>query len=457
MKRKTITIFSISAIAVFIFSVVFLITNLAVEYSHGQKRAERTVSHITAAIKKGGASGIQSAADNLRDYQGLYLYKNAEPVFRYPQKDEGTMSDTNMVKVSVISIPRGQDTYTLKAAVYLLRPSSIFYYARISFTIILIATLFTVSLLTYISFTEPKTASVPAKRKKNETETDKTEDGTEADGETDAENAQTQQDTIEETFQPENAALQTTSSPEAERGRTAEQSGKDAEDAGNGDLTEKASLNAETDTAPRSADENAPYEDAVKAPPETLCTDGKDKPAENDSPEGGENSGEPKKDFFSPVTGFAWEHNFQVRLENELIRAASSEADLSLFIIKIPGLRFTDVVCKNIATSLLEEFQFRDMIFEFGDDGFAVIKTDTTILKAEEIAGTLHSRLTKIIEAAALSCFIGISSRSTRMLSADRLILEAEEALNRSIDDPSSPITAFHVDIDKYRDFLKNN
>ncbi len=454
MKRKTITIFSISTIAVFIFSVVFLITNLAVEYSHGQKRAERTVSHITAAIKKGGASGIQSAADNLRDYQGLYLYKNAEPVFRYPQKDEGTMSDTNMVKVSVISIPRGQDNYTLKAAVYLLRPSSIFYYARISFTIILIATLFTVSLLTYISFTEPKTASVPAKRKK--TEIDKTEDDTEADGEEDAENAQTRQDTIEETFQPENAALQTTSSPEAERGRTAEQSDKDAEDAGNENLTEKASLNAETDTAPRSADENAPYEDAVKAPPETLCTDGKDKPTENNSPEG-ENSGEPKKDFFSPVTGFAWEHNFQVRLENELIRAASSEADLSLFIIKIPGLRFTDAVCKNIAASLLEEFQFRDMIFEFGDDGFAVIKTDTTILKAEEIAGTLHSRLTKIIEAAALSCFIGISSRSTRMLSADRLILEAEEALNRSIDDPSSPITAFHVDIDKYRDFLKNN
>ena len=456
MKRKTITIFSISTIAVFIFSVVFLITNLAVEYSHGQKRAERTVSHITAAIKKGGASGIQSAADNLRDYQGLYLYKNAEPVFRYPQKDEGTMSDTNMVKVSVISIPRGQDTYTLKAAVYLLRPSSIFYYARISFTIILIATLFTVSLLTYISFTEPKTASVPTKRKK--TEADKIEDGTEAEGETDAENAQTRQDTIEETFEPKNAALQTTSSPEAERGRTAEQSGsKGAEDAGNEDLTEKASLNAETDTAPRSADENAPYEDAVKAPSETLCTDGKDKPAENGSPESGENSGEPKKDFFSPVTGFGWEHNFQVRLENELIRAASSEADLSLFIIKIPGLRFTDVVCKNIATSLLEEFQFRDMIFEFGDDGFAVIKTDTTILKAEEIAGTLHSRLTKIIEAAALSCFIGISSRSTRMLSADRLILEAEEALNRSIDDPSSPITAFHVDIDKYRDFLKNN
>jgi len=451
MKRKTITIFSISTIAVFIFSVVFLIANLAVEYSHGQKRAERMFSHITAAIKKGGASGIQSAADNLRDYQGLYLYKNAEPIFRYPQKDEIPMIDTNMVKVSVISIPRGQDTYTLKAAVYLLRPSSIFYYARISFTIILIATLFTVSLLTYISFTEPKTASAPAKRKK--TETDKIEDGTEADGE----NVQTRQDTIEETFQPENAALQTASSPEAERGRTAEQSGKDAEDAGNGDLTEKASLNAETDTAPRSADENAPYEDAVKVPPETLCTDGKDKPAENDSPEGGENSGEPKKDFFSPVTGFAWEHNFQVRLENELIRTASSEADLSLFIIKIPDLRFTDAVCKNIAASLLEEFQFRDMIFEFGNDGFAVIKTDTTILKAEEIAGTLHSRLTKIIEAAALSCFIGISSRSTRMLSADRLILEAEEALNRSLDDPSSPITAFHVDIDKYRDFLKNN
>ena len=450
MKRKTITIFSISTIAVFIFSVVFLITNLAVEYSHGQKRAERTVSHITAAIKKGGASGIQSAADNLRDYQGLYLYKNAEPVFRYPQKDEGTMSDTNMVKVSVISIPRGQDTYTLKAAVYLLRPSSIFYYARISFTVILIATLLTISLLAYLFFTESKTLAASVKRdaESDEGETKNTAD---TDSISESENAKKQQNTIEETSQTEDENSGAQNEHETEAENTVE-AATTVTDKNIGLPANGADSNSAIDASSLAMAENAPHRDAPEPQVEETSID-----EEHGVSESGEKTAEPKKDFFSPVTGFAWEHNFQVRLENELVRAASSEADLSLFIIKIPGLRFTDAVCKNIAASLLEEFQFRDMIFEFGDDGFAVIKTDTTILKAEEIAGTLHSRLTKIIEAAALSCFIGISSRSTRMLSADRLILEAEEALNRSLDDPSSPITAFHVDIDKYRDFLKNN
>ena len=168
-----------------------------------------------------------------------------------------------------------------------------------------------------------------------------------------------------------------------------------------------------------------------------------------------------KKDFFSPVTGFGWEQNFKLRLDSELVRAASSELDLSLFIIRIIGLKFTDAAATEICKFLLEEFQFRDMIFEFGEDGFAVIKTDMSIEQAENTAGLIHSELSKLIatydSVPALTCYIGISSRSIRMLSAERLIMEAKEALNHSIEDKDSPITGFHVDIEKYREFLNNN
>ena len=168
-----------------------------------------------------------------------------------------------------------------------------------------------------------------------------------------------------------------------------------------------------------------------------------------------------KRDFFSPVTGFGWEQNFKLRLDSELVRAASSELDLSLFIIKIMGLKFTDTAASAICEYLLEEFQFRDMIFEFGEDGFAVIKTDMSIEQAENLAGLIHTKLSQLIAGydskSALACYIGISSRSIRMLSAERLIMEAREALNHSIEDKDSPITGFHVDIEKYREFLNNN
>ena len=88
MKRKSITIYSIIISIIFIFSVVFLVAKLAAEYSYGEERAQRTVTHIISAIKKDGSNfDMQQVAGNLQDYQGLYLYKNSLPVYCYPQKD----------------------------------------------------------------------------------------------------------------------------------------------------------------------------------------------------------------------------------------------------------------------------------------------------------------------------------------------------------------------------------
>ncbi|MGP1459456.1 MAG: GGDEF domain-containing protein [Treponema sp.] len=447
MKRNAITIYSVAITAVFIFSVAFLIVNLASEYSYGQKRAELTVENITSEIKKHGTRfDMTRAAGKLQDFQGLYLYKEGEPVYFYPQKDEIAMNNTNMVKVFTIPVKNGGRKYTLKAAVYILRPSSIFYYARVSFIIILIATVLTIALLTYLFLTEKKApAFLDAEKSEIENDDEMTELGAEADAAPEAENdgaSDARQDTIEETAQGESENVFPPEENAAKKsGAQTEETTEDTETAAGEDSA--ATENAEPSSAAEPDGETAEADKTETTAPENApSTDARD---------------ENKKDFFSPITGFGWEDNFQFRLENELVRAASSEADLSLFIIKITGLHFTDDVSKNICAYLLEEFQFRDMVFEFGDDGFAVIKTDTPIARAEQIAGAVHAQIAKIIENTPLSCFIGISSRSVRMLSAERLILEAEEALNRSVGDPSSPITGFHVDIDKYREFLNNN
>jgi hypothetical protein len=48
----------------------------------------------------------------------------------------------------------------------------------------------------------------------------------------------------------------------------------------------------------------------------------------------------------------------------------------------------------------------------------------------------------------------GLSSRSGRLIDADRLIFETEKALEKALRDPESPLVAFKSDPEKYRSFI---
>ena len=459
MKRKSITIYSIIISIIFIFSVVFLVAKLAAEYSYGEERAQRTVTHIISAIKKDGSNfDMQQAAGNLQDYQGLYLYKNSLPVYCYPQKDEIQMNDTNLVRVFQSSVQKGGDTFTLKAAVYLLSPASIFYYARFSFIIIMTATILTAILLIYISVTEKENSfeDINAEQEDEPQKSELQSDGVIKDAEP-RENQEIVQEVRKNTEdEPKNVEIAEDNNPGDTAANQPENNANNGQEneiigsSANLSFDEEAAAKEKEDTADNVDADDLDGSDTVKAVP-----------AQEAAYHEAQTAADSKRDFFSPVTGFGWEQNFKLRLDSELVRAASSELDLSLFIIKIMGLKFTDTAASAICEYLLEEFQFRDMIFEFGEDGFAVIKTDMSIEQAENLAGLIHTKLSQLIAGydskSALACYIGISSRSIRMLSAERLIMEAKEALNHSIEDKDSPITGFHVDIEKYREFLNNN
>lgn len=459
MKRKSITIYSIIISIIFIFSVVFLVAKLAAEYSYGEERAQRTVTHIISAIKKDGSNfDMQQAAGNLQDYQGLYLYKNSLPVYCYPQKDEIQMNDTNLVRVFQSSVQKGGDTFTLKAAVYLLSPASIFYYARFSFILIMTATILTAILLIYISVTEKQNSfeDINAEQEDEPQQSESQSDRVIKDSEP-QENQEISQEVRKNTEdEPKNVEIAEDNNPgdtaanQPENNANNGQENEITSSSANLSFDEEAAAKEKEDTADNVDADDLDGSDTVKAVP-----------AQEAAYHEAQTAADSKRDFFSPVTGFGWEQNFKLRLDSELVRAAASELDLSLFIIKIMGLKFTDTAASAICEYLLEEFQFRDMIFEFGEDGFAVIKTDMSIEQAENLAGLIHTKLSQLIAGydfnPTLACYIGISSRSIRMLSAERLIMEAREALNHSIEDKDSPITGFHVDIEKYREFLNNN
>ena len=141
------------------------------------------------------------------------------------------------------------------------------------------------------------------------------------------------------------------------------------------------------------------------------------------------------------------------RLNNEIERATASEIDISLFVIKVPDISMTSEVYKNICNYLAIQFQFKDLLFEYKDDSIVAIKISMNVDEALSLAEKLYTDICNIIDGK--NCRIGITSRSIRMVTGERLLLEAEQSIEHS--DASSPIIAFRVDSEKYRQMIEMN
>ncbi len=163
--------------------------------------------------------------------------------------------------------------------------------------------------------------------------------------------------------------------------------------------------------------------------------------------------------LFSPITGIGWEQYLAERLDAELVRAASSEQDLALVILRVPGLRHTDLLARRIAAMLLEIFSFRDMLFEYGQDGFAGILQNVNLDLAMKNAERLFARIDEtLLELSSDSRIaIGITTRTARLLPAARMIQEASSAAKKAQDEPNLPIVAFRANPEKYRAFVAEN
>lgn len=160
--------------------------------------------------------------------------------------------------------------------------------------------------------------------------------------------------------------------------------------------------------------------------------------------------------LFSPVTGFGWEAYLEERLDSELIRSASSEEDIGLMIVRIQGLDKTDQRSKAIYDTLLEFYKFRDLIFEYGNDGFSCIVHSINVDAALDLAEQVYVALSKILKDNGMDneIGIGISTRSFRLIPGKRIFEEAEQALIRAFADPETAIVAFRVDPEKYRQYI---
>ena len=172
---------------------------------------------------------------------------------------------------------------------------------------------------------------------------------------------------------------------------------------------------------------------------------------ENDTNETSDPSG-----LFSDKTGFGWESYLEPRLDAELIRAASNEMDLSLFVIDIQGIDKDSPVFTAVCETLLNFFQYKDMIFEYGKSGFAGILVNTDIESAMAESEILYANLKNIFTEYECEpvCGIGLTTRSLRLITGARLLNEAKKASEKAMDEKTLPIVAFRVNHEKSKQFL---
>ena len=160
--------------------------------------------------------------------------------------------------------------------------------------------------------------------------------------------------------------------------------------------------------------------------------------------------------LFSPTTGLSWESYLETRLDSELVRSASAEQDLSLVYIKILDLPHNHPAARKVSDNLVKYFSFKDLIFEFGEDGYVVILQNSDLAHGLNICEKLYTEITALLQEFDVDkkVFFGLSSRTLRLIPGIRLIKEAMQAVDKAMEDPSLPIVAFKVDAERYRKFL---
>lgn len=163
--------------------------------------------------------------------------------------------------------------------------------------------------------------------------------------------------------------------------------------------------------------------------------------------------------LFSEFTGFGWESYLETRLDSELARAASSEQDLSFFLIAIENFDFNNQIIPQLTSILLERFKFRDLVFEYGTNGFAAIVQGMNLDRAMALSQDLYTQISALLVNNQMNnkFGIGITTRSLRLITGNRLIDEAQQALNKAFDEEGLPIVAFRVNPEKYRQYLSDN
>lgn len=499
MKAKR-NYFTVAVCTVYIAAVLAFAASLIFEYSGGTKRAQERFTSLTKDLSRnlkendtGSAEfsrAILESLGNVSDIAAIQVSSDGKLLFSYPVSiDENKTASSPLIKQLSTSVKGGENSAVLTAALYTLKPSSIYYKGRVAFLVILAATLAAALNLIIVSKKDTDgdgqedtdaekdgtedyffEEEMPDYEKVARKETDAKEDATVYENDAEEEAAVTERTDAEESAVTRNDVAEVAAVAEV---TAAEDTAVSEVTAGNNAVAEENSYGTEIDS-----DKTLDFEDQTDIE-ETIPSVQEKEPVLENVQNAGEEEGAATEDasfaeeiheepslaennvapvgLFDEKTGFGWEQYMPTRLDSELIRAASSEQDLALFTVRIPGIDWTTPEGKETASIIKDWVKFNDLVFDYGSDGFTAIfqnqNTDAALAEAEKT----HTEIVSVLKRANSSAetpFVGISTRSLRLISGKRLFNESEQALFHAMEDKDSPIVAFRVNPDKYRSYL---
>lgn len=431
--KKGIYVFAGIILSLFAVTTAYFAVSVTISLKNGPARAERDFTRISQDVNS--VLFFDLNAERLRDFQNktvgdkylaaLLVRSGRDIVFAYPSSSHlivpdslgmpSLKSSSPFIKVFSTTVSASSKENTvLTAAVYTLHPSDIYNPARLSFLVILACTLSVFAVLIYLSVFGQSA----------EYEAEKAAAQTEFFPNPERESAPA---VHMPTFQPQTASyvpVPENAEPEIASDFEPPEYAQPSASPARQTLPETAGA----DLAAVDAAEDLPAQDRISDP----------------------------TGLFSPTTGVGWESYMETRLDSELVRAASSEQDLALVLLRIKGLENNTLMMKRIAAVLLDFFKFRDFVFEYKKDGFAGILLNINLDQAMVLAEAMHTQLTDLLKSENIrgQLAIGISTRSLRLLQGSRLITEANQALEKAFDETGLPIVAFRVNPDKYRQFV---
>ena len=479
MKNKFIIFYTVFASAIFAFAIAFFGVNIYKEYSQGQARANQRYNTLITDIKaynsidknisETSLSNIKSVLKDFNDFSFIQIKLNDSEILKYPKDVSAELTVSNLTKTFSSNFNTQNGQFEILCNLYLLRPSSIYYYAKISFIIILIVTLITIILIFYINSQEKqfsaKVSSEADAELLNENDFDSKLqlDENLSGSSSEVESSSIQQNSVN------SIDLDIDLSSESEQNKNSfdEDSEQIFDLENNTEMdteiqqtdSEDGALNPEDKNNEDSQTENEEKEIPASLPDyeSPVIIESSDVKENNDAENApaSDSSESNPSGLFNPVTGLGWESYLDTRLENEINRAISSEIDISVFIINIPNLERESEESKKVSEYLSLQFQFKDLLFEYKNDCIVAIKISMNLDEALNFADKIHADISQILEQK--QCYIGISTRSIRIVSGERLFNEALAAVEHAKNEEDSPIIAFRVDVEKYRQFLEQN
>ena len=479
MKNKFIIFYTIFASAVFAFAISLFGVNIYKEYSQGQSRANQRYNTLVTDIKsynsidkeisENSLSNLKSVLKDFNDFSFIQINLNNSEILKYPKDASADLTVSNLTKTFSSNFNTQNGQFEILCNMYLLRPSSIYYYAKISFIIILIVTIITIILIFYINSQEKHFSAKVSSEADSELLSENDFDSKlQLD-----ENLSGSSSEVDSSFIQQNSVnsidLDIDLSSESEQNKNSfdEDSEQISDLEKNTEMDTEIQQTDSEDDALNPEDKNnedSQTENEEKEIPASLpdyespmiieSSDAKEDNNAENAPASDSSESNPSG-LFNPVTGLGWESYLDTRLENEINRAISSEIDISVFIINIPNLERESEESKKVSEYLSLQFQFKDLLFEYKNDCIVAIKISMNLDEALNFADKIHADISQILEQK--QCYIGISTRSIRIVSGERLFNEALAAVEHAKNEEDSPIIAFRVDVEKYRQFLEQN